>query len=237
LAVAGWMSRLTSDTRQGPLPGLLLVLTVATGLIDAVSILALGHVFVANMTGNIVFIGFAAAGAPGFSLPAPVSAVAGFLLGALTGGQLVTRPGAHRGVLMRDTVGIELLLLLGGVVIAATGPTPLDSGRSVLIAGLAALAMGLQNAAVRRLAVPDLTTTVLTMTLTGIAADVRSGHGITLGRRLVAVGAMLLGGLSGALLVLNVSAAAALAGAVLLMAGVFAAAVPASRSQATWTGA
>ena len=56
---------------------------MATGLIDAVSILALGHVFVANMTGNIVFIGFAAAGAPGFSLPATLSALAGFLLGAL----------------------------------------------------------------------------------------------------------------------------------------------------------
>jgi uncharacterized membrane protein YoaK (UPF0700 family) len=228
------MSRLTSDTRHGPLPGLLLVLTVATGLIDAVSVLALGHVFVANMTGNIVFIGFAAAGAPGFSLPATLSALAGFLFGASAGGQLTARRGAHRGVLLRDTVGIELPLLVAALTIAATGPTQLDTGRGV-IAGLAALAMGLQNAAVRRLAVPDLTTTVLTMTLTGIAADIRSGNRNILGRRVAAVSAMLLGGFSGALLVLNASAAAALAAASLLVAVVFAAAIPASRSLATWT--
>jgi hypothetical protein len=59
--------RMTSDRssqwfhhpRHGPLPALLLVLTVATGVVDAVSILALGRVFIANMTGNIVFLGFA----------------------------------------------------------------------------------------------------------------------------------------------------------------------------------
>ena len=234
-AAVGWVFRLTRDARHGPLPGLLLVLTVATGLIDAVSILALGHVFVANMTGNIVFIGFAAAGAPGFSLPATVSALAGFLLGAWAGGQLTARRGAHRGVLLRVTVGIELLVLVAALAIAATGPAPLDAGRGALIAGLAAIALGLQNAAVRRLAVPDLTTTVLTMTLTGIAADLRSGNRLTLGRRVAAVGAMLLGGFGGALLVLNLSATAALAAAVLLVAGVFAAAAPASRSDATWT--
>jgi hypothetical protein len=97
--------------------------------------------------------------------------------------------------------------------------------------------MGVQNAAARRLAVPDLTTTVLTMTLTGIAADIRTGNRITLGRRVAAVGAMLLGGLGGALLVLNLSATVALGVAVLLMAGVFTAAFPAGRSSANWTRA
>jgi Protein of unknown function (DUF1275) len=52
----------------GPLPGLLLILTVVTGVVDSISILALGRVFVANMTGNVVFAGFAIVGAPGFSL-------------------------------------------------------------------------------------------------------------------------------------------------------------------------
>jgi hypothetical protein len=37
---------------------LLLTLTVVTGTVDAVSILSLGRVFVANMTGNVVFVGF-----------------------------------------------------------------------------------------------------------------------------------------------------------------------------------
>ena len=235
LAVPGWASRWTNEPGHGPLPGLLLLLTVATGLIDAVSILALGHVFVANMTGNIVFIGFAAAGAPGFSLPATLSALAGFLLGAHAGGHLTARRGAHRGVLLRDTVALELMLLVGALAIAAAGRGPLDGGRSALIAGLAALAMGLQNAAVRRLAVPDLTTTVLTMTLTGIAADIRSGNRHTLGRRLAAVAAMLLGAFGGALLTLNLNAAAALAAAGLLVAVVLAAAARASRSPAAWT--
>src|ERR1700712_5021418 len=77
------------DPKHGPLPALLLVLTLLTGVIDAVSILALGRVFVANMTGNVVFTGFALAGAAGFSLAASLAALAGFLVGALAGGALV----------------------------------------------------------------------------------------------------------------------------------------------------
>src|SRR5690349_21858580 len=76
-----WWPRLTADPSHGPLPALLLGLTVLTGVVDAVSILALGRVFVANMTGNVVFIGFALAGAAGFSLAASLAALAGFLVG------------------------------------------------------------------------------------------------------------------------------------------------------------
>jgi uncharacterized membrane protein YoaK (UPF0700 family) len=80
------------------------------------------------------------------------------------------------------------------------------------IAALLALAMGIQNAVARRLAVPDLTTTVLTMTLTGIAADVRAtDHGRTgLRRRILAVAAMFGGAVAGALLVLHAGTAPAL---------------------------
>ena len=59
-----------------------MTLTVVTGLVDAVSYLALGHVFVANMTGNVVFLGFALAGAPGLSAPASLAALVAFLVGA-----------------------------------------------------------------------------------------------------------------------------------------------------------
>jgi uncharacterized membrane protein YoaK (UPF0700 family) len=72
-----------SGDRHGPLPPVLLVLTVVTGLVDAVSYLKLGHVFVANMTGNVVFLGFAIAGASGLSAAASIVALATFLLGAL----------------------------------------------------------------------------------------------------------------------------------------------------------
>src|SRR5579872_6078853 len=88
---------LLADERHGPLPALLLALTVVTGLVDAVSILSLGRVFVANMTGNVVFLGFALAGAPGFSLGASLSALAGFLVGAFGGGVAIERFGASRG--------------------------------------------------------------------------------------------------------------------------------------------
>jgi Protein of unknown function (DUF1275) len=75
-AVTGTGTTSPGGKAQGPLPTLLLVLTVVTGVVDAVSILRLGRVFVANMTGNVVFTGFALVGAPGFSLSASLAALA-----------------------------------------------------------------------------------------------------------------------------------------------------------------
>ena len=72
-------------------------LTIVTGLVDAVSYVGLGHVFVANMTGNVVFVGFALAGAPGLSVPASLAALGAFLIGAIAGGRIGVRLGAHRG--------------------------------------------------------------------------------------------------------------------------------------------
>jgi uncharacterized membrane protein YoaK (UPF0700 family) len=51
------------------LPPLFLILTFVTGVVDATSYLRLGHVFVANMTGNVVFLGFGLAGAASRSGP------------------------------------------------------------------------------------------------------------------------------------------------------------------------
>ena len=235
--MTSWAFRCIRDDKHGPLPGLLLVLTVTTGLVDAVSILALGRVFVANMTGNIAFLGFAAAGAPGFSLSASLSALAGFLLGALAGGHLVKSRGAHRGKLLRDTVSLELLMLVGALALLAIGSGTSSGASRAVVAALAAVAMGAQNAAVRRLAVPDLTTTVLTMTLTGIAADARAGNRAALLRRVAAVGAMFAGAFTGALLILYVGAVAALLGVVVLMALVLAGAVMAAGSTADWSHA
>jgi len=85
------------EDRDGPLPRLLLVLTFVVGLVDAVSYLNLGHVFVANMTGNVVFLGFAVVGVRDFSVSASLTALAAFLVGALAGGRLGSRTGQHRG--------------------------------------------------------------------------------------------------------------------------------------------
>jgi uncharacterized membrane protein YoaK (UPF0700 family) len=230
----GWLSGYLAHPRHGPLPGLLVVLTVATGLVDAVSILALGRVFVANMTGNIVFIGFGLAGAPGFSLQASAVALAAFLAGAGLGGLAVARFGAHRGMLLRNAVAGELALLAcSAVLLAAAGSPYGDVSRDVAVA-FAGAALGLQNAAVRSLAVPDLTTTVLTMTLTGIAADIRNRDFGVAARRVVAVVAMLAGAVAGALLVLHSSAPAALGVACALVAAVLVTAATTSRHPAQW---
>ena len=161
----------SGSDREGPLPPLLFVLTVITGLVDAVSYLSLGHVFVANMTGNVVFLGFAAAGARDFSVPASLLAIAAFLAGALAGGRLGSRAGHHRGRLVAFAVLGKTVLIGAAFVVTIAAPDLSREAVQYALIVLLALAMGLQNAVARRLAVPDLTTTVLTLTLTGLAAD------------------------------------------------------------------
>ena len=82
--------------RHGPLPPVLISMTLVTGLVDAFSYLVLGHVFVANMTGNVVFLGFALAGAPGFSITASLVATVAFAAGALIGGRIGAWQRDHR---------------------------------------------------------------------------------------------------------------------------------------------
>ncbi|MEJ2889452.1 YoaK family protein [Actinomycetospora aeridis] len=219
---------------HGPLPALLLLLTITTGLVDAVSVLGLGRVFVANMTGNVVFLGFAVAGAPGFALAASLAALGGFLLGALGGGALVAARATRRGQLLRDAVLIELVLAVAAVALLMPVEGLPGAGVASLVAGLLAVALGLQNAAVRRLGVPDLTTTVLTMTLTGIAADARTGGRPVLTRRVLAVVAMFVGGVAGAVLVGHVRLAWALVPTPVVLAVVAALLTVALRRPAAW---
>jgi uncharacterized membrane protein YoaK (UPF0700 family) len=224
---AGWS--LVSDRRDAKLSWMLLILTVVTGMVDAVSILSLGRVFVANMIGNVVFIGFALARAPGFSLQASLSALAGFLIGAAIAGRLIDRV-ARRTILFALGTAVETVLLAAATLIVVVRRADLGGGWSNLVAGLAALALGLQNGVVRRLAVPDLTTTVLTMTLTGIAADLRSGTVVV--RRILAVVAMLVGAVAGTLLVLHQGPAVALGCVLALSTAVTGAAILALRREA-----
>ena len=175
-----------------PLTRALLVLTFTTGLVDAVSYLALGRVFTANMTGNVVLLGFGIAGSGGLPVVAPIVSLAAFLIGAGAGGALARRMAGRHPVLVARAAAI---------VAAATTVHPGNASAYALIV-LMASAMGVRNATVRHIAVPDLTTTVLTMTLTGFAADSRlaggSGNGSV--RRISAVLAMLVGAIAGALL-------------------------------------
>ncbi len=218
---------------------MMVALTFVTGVVDAASYLKLGHVFVANMTGNVVFLGFALAGASGLSSVTSLVALASFLAGALAGGWLIARIPAHRGHLLRVASGLQAGLIAIAMIVALLASEPLSSGvRYALLVPLA-LAMGVQNASAQHLAIPELTTTVLTRTLTGIASESGAvgGPGSKLGRRSIAVAAMLLGALTGGLLALHVSVASALAVAFAIVVAVGLAVHFLSRSQDEWTRA
>jgi uncharacterized membrane protein YoaK (UPF0700 family) len=190
------------DGGHGPLPPVLISMTLVTGLVDAFSYLVLGHVFVANMTGNVVFLGFALAGAPGFSIGASLVATVAFAVGALIGGRLGSWQRDHRGRLHSSAAAFQAVFLAVAVILAAVGD-PGDAGYRYGLIVVLGISMGIQNASARKLAVPDLTTTVLTLTITGIAADSKlaGGPGSKAGRRLLSVATMLVGAIVGAVLI------------------------------------
>jgi len=200
----------------------LLLLTATAGWIDAVSFLGLGRVFVANMTGNVVLLGFALAGARGLSVPTTLSALAGFLAGAVAGGRLGARLHERRRRWLAAALIAETACVVAAA--AAIGATAVPA---LAVVGVLAAAMGLQTATARRLAVPDLTTSVLTMTLAGLAVDSRlaGGRNERSLRRVAAVAAMLAGALTGALLLLHAGARPALAAAAAVIAAAAAVAV------------
>ncbi|TDU04807.1 uncharacterized membrane protein YoaK (UPF0700 family) [Streptomyces sp. 846.5] len=225
--------------RQGPLPPLLIALTVVTGLVDAFSYLVLGRVFVANMTGNVIFMAFSLAGSRDFSLSASLVALVGFAAGALLGGRLANRFPHHRGRLLLAAVLVETALVLFAYAGTEVFADPTSGWVRYLLVALLGVAMGTQNAAARRLAVPDLTTTVLTLTITGIAADGRLAGGADskAGRRLLSTASMFIGALVGGLLALHGSIGLPLLLAGLLLAGCTAALVACGRSTLPWTQA
>ena len=226
---------LVADPSHGPLPLLLVGLTVVVGIVDAVSILVLGQVFVANMTGNVVFVGFAVADAAGFSLTASLLALAGFLVGAAVGGRLAAWFGADRARLLAIGANVELMLFGAATVLVGLSAQPLNAGSRLAAVAVLAVATGTQNSVVRRLAVPDLTTTVLTMTLTGIAADVRGRlRSPGFARRLIAVVSMFGGAVVGAALVIHQNPATALAVGTALLAVVTGSAWFATRHPSAW---
>jgi uncharacterized membrane protein YoaK (UPF0700 family) len=227
------------DSPDGPLPPLLLALTLVTGLVDATSYLRLGHVFVANMTGNVVFLGFGIAGAGGISISASLTALGSFLVGGVAGGRIGARWSVNRGRHLTATAAMELLLVAGGLVVMAFSTRHIGDGSRYAVIILLAVAMGVQNATARKLAVPDLTTTVLTMTLTGVAADsvLAGGPGSKSARRALSVAAMLLGAFIGGLLVLKIDNPAPLALATALLAVVSFVTYRAARRSPAWTHA
>ncbi len=206
---------------RGLLPPLLVSLTVLSGVVDAVSYLVLGHVFVANMTGNVLLLGLAIVGAPGFSVASSAIALAAYLVGSLLGGRISRQLRAHPGRHLGTASAIQASFLFAASVLIAVTSAPHGTLRESLIVVLA-VAMGIQGSTARSLAVEDLSTTVLTQTITGLAADSQLGteDRARSFRRLVTIAAMLAGAVASAACVLHgatvvaVAAATAIAGAV-----------------------
>ena len=186
----------------------------------AVSFLSLGRVFTANMTGNVVILAFAVAHAPGVSVARSLTALGAFLVGAAVGGKILIR--ARTDALLQSVLLIFALEIafLAAAMFAALGHNGVleyASAPLYTIILCTALAMGMRNAAVRKLGVADLTTTVLTLTVTGLAADssLAGGSNPRWQRRLGSVLVMFVGAAVGALLIRrSVFAALALAVAI-----------------------
>jgi uncharacterized membrane protein YoaK (UPF0700 family) len=148
----------------------LAALTVVSGFADAVSFLGLGHVFTANMTGNVILLGFAAAGAPGFAMGPSLCALGAFVVGAIAGGQLARRVRPLRSLLLVAMV-IEAACTAAAAIVAGAVPAVGIGWPRYAIIVLLAAAVGQRNAAVQRVGVPDMSTTVLTTALTGLASN------------------------------------------------------------------
>ncbi len=200
------------DRPPQPLVVTLAALTVVSGFLDAVSFLGLGRVFIANMTGNVVLIGFAAAGAPGFSVAASLCALGFFVVGAVVGGRIAQRVLPQRTLLL-VVMAMEATLTALAAVVAGTVPAVGTGWPRFTVIALLALSVGARNAAVRRLGVRDMSTTVLTTTMTGLASEswLAGGTNPNAALRLTSVVSQFGGALVGALLVLHASATWSLA--------------------------
>ena len=155
----------------------LLLLTFATGLVDAISVLVLGHVFVANMTGNVIFLGFWFVPDSGVDLTAALVAFVGFVLGTIVGGRFWRHLDEDTRTWLFAALGLEVGVLVVLSVLAGTGVLDYqDNTKLILIAGLATT-FGAQNATARQFGVQELSTTVLTSTIVGLGFDSRLAGG------------------------------------------------------------
>jgi uncharacterized membrane protein YoaK (UPF0700 family) len=185
----------------------MLLLTFSTGVADAVGYLALDKVFTGNMTGNVVILGMGASGTTDLPVTGPFLALGAFMAGAALGGRTMrgqVSVGTGRAFLLIGVVG---LAFGAAAVVFAVDPVHDGSAAAYGMTVVLAMAMGLQAAVARRIAVKDVTTVVVTSTITGLAADSRLGAGAAQpwGRRAGSIGLIGAGAALGALL-LTVSA-------------------------------
>jgi uncharacterized membrane protein YoaK (UPF0700 family) len=232
----GALRRALVDERDGPLPAMLIAFTMLAGVVDATSILALDHVFVAAITGNIVFLGLGLSGAGGFSVVSSAVAVAGFVVGAFAGAATCRHSGGHRGRAVRNIAGLKTALAVPVTVTVVLAAEPLHPAFRLTVTALLAASMGAQLALIRHLKVPDLLTAVLTLTTIGFLTERGQGHHDPLVlRRGLALAAFAVGVLAGGLLARLVAPGAALVLGLAIIVAVGLGSHVDSRDEAPWT--
>ncbi|OBG97543.1 hypothetical protein A5697_18750 [Mycobacterium sp. E3251] len=155
----------------------LLLLTFATGLADSISILVLGHVFVANMTGNVIFLGFWLAPRTSIDLTAVVVALPTFVCTTIVSGG-ISRHFADRTLRWITTVlATEIILLVALATLAGTGILRYHDNTKLIMIGVLAVTFGLQHSSARQFGIQELSTTVLTSTIVSLGLDSRLAGG------------------------------------------------------------
>ncbi len=215
----------------GPSTRSLLLLTFATGAIDAASFLGLGQVFAAMQTGNVIFLGLGAAGAGEAPFAAPLIALAAFLIGGTVATSVIRRRAHEEGApwaFLPLWLMVEAgLVALAAVLAALIGVDPGRASAYLLIA-LLSMSMGLRNTFVRGVSGPNLATTVLNLTLTAAAPGTAlvPAASTDLRERAAGVGAILAGAICGGLIAKSALAPALLLAAAAILAAALTASEP-----------
>jgi uncharacterized membrane protein YoaK (UPF0700 family) len=178
----------------------LLLLTFATGLGDAISILVLGHVFVANMTGNVIFLGFWLAPKSSIDLTAVVVALPTFVCTTILSGRLSRHFGDRTRRWITTVLTTEIALLTTSSTLAGAGVLHYRDNTKLIIIGVLAVTFGLQHSSARQFGIQELSTTVLTSTIVSLGVDSRlaGGTGAREKLRLSVIFTMCAGALVGA---------------------------------------
>lgn len=178
---------------------LMLMLTFSTGVVDAVGYLGLDRVFTGNMTGNVVLLGMAVVGGAGLPILRPALALGCFMLGAALGGRVLRH--AHAGWSARTSANFTAVAagLWALTVFVAVAPVHAEEYLGSIATSVMALAMGIQAATAKKLKVAEITTVVVTSTITGLASDSRlaGGSRVHWVRRALAIALIMLGALVG----------------------------------------
>ncbi|WP_341394189.1 YoaK family protein [Arthrobacter sp. G119Y2] len=179
---------------------LMLALTFSTGVVDAVGYLGLDRVFTGNMTGNVVLLGMAFAGGADLPILRPTLALIFFMLGAALAGRMLRKSPA--GWSWRTS--IALIVVAGGLTALAVFVAVADVQGNEILGSITtssmAAVMGVQAATAKRLKVAEITTVVVTSTITGLASDSKLAGGDSQfwQRRALAVALILAGAVAGA---------------------------------------